>query len=172
MISMSTPQKDPQSVTRDGERVAPLIDGVRVRRAVTHPDERGTVCELFNPAWDFHPDPLVYVYQVTIRPGQVKGWVVHRLQDDRIFLSQGTMKAVLFDDRELSPTYGMVNEVFLDHHSRGLLVIPKGVYHAVQNVGSDDLLFINMPTRAYNHADPDKYRLPLNNDRIPYRFPT
>ncbi|RBP39653.1 dTDP-4-dehydrorhamnose 3,5-epimerase [Roseimicrobium gellanilyticum] len=169
---MSTPQKDPQSVTPAGERVAPLIDGVRVRRAVTHPDERGTVCEVFNPEWSFHPDPLVYVYQVTIRPGQVKGWVVHRLQDDRLFLSQGTMKAVLFDDRESSPTYGLVNEVFLDQHNRGLLVIPAGVYHAIQNVGSDDLLFFNMPTRPYNHTDPDKYRLPLNNDRIPYRFPT
>ncbi len=88
--------------------MTPLIEGVRIRRAVTHPDERGTVCELFNPAWGFHSDPLVYVYQVTIRPGQVKGWVVHCLQDDRIFLSQGTMKAVLFDDREASPTYGDV----------------------------------------------------------------
>lgn len=157
---MKTPLKDPQSVTPDGERVAPLIEGVRIRRAVTHPDERGTVCELFNPAWGFHADPLVYVYQVTIRPGQVKGWVVHRIQDDRLFLSQGTMKAVLFDDREGSPTRGQVNELFLDHHNRGLLVIPAGVYHAIQNVGADDLFFINMPTRAYDHANPTSTGFP------------
>ena len=27
-----------------------------------------------------------------------------------------------------------------------------------------------MPTRPYQHDDPDVYRLPLENDRIPYRF--
>jgi dTDP-4-dehydrorhamnose 3,5-epimerase len=27
-----------------------------------------------------------------------------------------------------------------------------------------------MPTRPYDHADPDKYRLPLDNDVIPFRF--
>jgi hypothetical protein len=27
-----------------------------------------------------------------------------------------------------------------------------------------------MPTRAYNHADPDVFRLPVDTDRIPYRF--
>jgi hypothetical protein len=26
------------------------------------------------------------------------------------------------------------------------------------------------PTRAYNHEDPDVFRLPVNNDHIPYRF--
>ena len=50
------------------------------------------------------------------------------------------------------------------------MVIPAGVYHAHQNLGSEDALFISMPTRAYNHADPDVYRLPVNNDVIPYRF--
>lgn len=27
-----------------------------------------------------------------------------------------------------------------------------------------------MPSRAYNHEDPDVFRLPVNNDYIPYRF--
>jgi dTDP-4-dehydrorhamnose 3,5-epimerase len=51
-----------------------------------------------------------------------------------------------------------------------LVIIPHGVFHAVQNVGNSDALFFNLPTRPYNHAAPDKYRLPLDPDQIPYRF--
>jgi dTDP-4-dehydrorhamnose 3,5-epimerase len=29
---------------------------------------------------------------------------------------------------------------------------------------------MNLPTRPYNHEDPDKYRLPLKNDYIPFSF--
>jgi len=50
------------------------------------------------------------------------------------------------------------------------LWIPAGVYHAHHNCGTEDALFISMPTRPYNHLDPDVYRLPVNNDVIPYRF--
>jgi dTDP-4-dehydrorhamnose 3,5-epimerase len=50
------------------------------------------------------------------------------------------------------------------------MLIPPGVYHAVQNVGEHDAIFVNMPSAPYNHADPDKYRLPIGNDYIPYQF--
>jgi dTDP-4-dehydrorhamnose 3,5-epimerase len=162
--------KDKQTVTPEGKLIARLIEGVAVRPATTIPDERGTICEIYSEAWDMSTGPLVYVYQVTVRPYKVKGWVVHHAQDDRIFVSQGTLKWVLFDNRDTSPSYRQLNEIFLSEQNRALLLIPRGVFHAVQNVGNTDALFINLPTRPYNHADPDKYRLPPNNDVIPYRF--
>ena len=39
-----------------------------------------------------------------------------------------------------------------------------------QNIGTTDALFVSMPTRAYQHDDPDVYRLPIDTDQIPYRF--
>ena len=50
------------------------------------------------------------------------------------------------------------------------MVIPRGVFHAHVNVGRTDALLVSMPTRAYDHTDPDVYRLPLDTDLIPYRF--
>lgn len=44
------------------------------------------------------------------------------------------------------------------------------MYHAIQNIGRDEAFFVNMPTEPYNHEDPDKYRLPLKNDLIPFAF--
>lgn len=163
-------KKDGQTVTPEGKPTKPMIDGVRIRWATTHPDDRGSVCEIFNPAWGFHEAPLVYVYTAMIRPNKIKGWVVHREQDDRLFVSQGTLRFVLYDDRKDSPTHKMLNEIFIGEQSRALIIIPAGVYHALQNVGRTDAVFVNVPTKAYNHANPDKYRLPIHNDLIPYRF--
>ena len=167
---MSEPKKDVQTTTADGRPIIQLIDGVKLRRAVTLTDERGTLCEILNPSWGLHPSEIVYVYQFTIRPGKIKGWHQHHLHDDRIFISQGSIKVVLYDDRPQSPTYRMINEVYRSEHERDIMVIPAFVFHAHQNIGSSDALFVSMPTRPYNHAEPDVFRLPLENDRIPYRF--
>ena len=64
----------------------------------------------------------------------------------------------------------MLNELFFGTLNRSLFTIPAGVWHALRSVGSDDVMFINMPTRAYDYADPDTLRLPLVNDLIPFRF--
>lgn len=167
---IAQPKKDVQTVTPAGDPVQPLIHGVVVRPAVTQTDDRGTLCEIFNPSWGVHPAPLTYVYQFTIRPGRIKGWHAHHLHDDRIFISQGTLRVVLYDDRPDSPTYRMVNEIYRTEHHRTVMVIPAYVYHAHQNIGATDALLISMPTRLYDHADPDVYRLPVENDYIPYRF--
>jgi dTDP-4-dehydrorhamnose 3,5-epimerase len=96
-VLMLDARKDPQTVTADGQRVERLIEGVVVRNAVTHEDDRGELSEIFNPAWGVTSDPLVYVYQAMIRPGKLKGWVYHEHQEDRIFLSCGFLKWVLCD---------------------------------------------------------------------------
>jgi dTDP-4-dehydrorhamnose 3,5-epimerase len=165
-----SPKKDVQTVTADGQPIQRLIHGVSLQPAVTHSDERGTLCEIFSPYRAPHPAPLVYVYQFTIRPGKIKGWHAHHLHEDRIFISQGQVKVVLYDSRKNSPTFGLINEVFRSDFSRDLMVIPAFVYHAHQNVGSNDALFISMPSRPYDHQSPDVYRFPLDSDEIPYRF--
>jgi dTDP-4-dehydrorhamnose 3,5-epimerase len=49
-----------------------------------------------------------------------------------------------------------------------LLRIPAGVYHFVRNIGDDEIVFVNLPSRPYDHEDPDKFRLPFDNSLIPY----
>jgi dTDP-4-dehydrorhamnose 3,5-epimerase len=50
------------------------------------------------------------------------------------------------------------------------MVMPAGVWHAVENVGTEEAIMINFPTRPYNHADPDKRRLPIDSPEIPFEF--
>jgi dTDP-4-dehydrorhamnose 3,5-epimerase len=162
--------QDTQTVTPAGEPLAQLPAGVEFRDATTHVDERGSVVELFDPRWGWHPDPLVFVYSFTVRPGKVKGWGLHKRHDDRYFLLQGELEVVLYDERDESPTRGLVAKVYLTELRRRLMRIPAGVWHADHNIGSREALVVNFPTIPYDHASPDKYRLPLDNDRIPYRF--
>ena len=157
-------------MTPRGERLDPLPVGVTLRDVTTHLDERGSVCEMFDPRWSWHMDPLEFVYMFTVRPGMVKGWGLHKLHEDRYFIVSGEMEVVLYDERPESPTNGLVAKVVLSHYRRQLMNIPAGIWHADHNIGSTDALVVNFPTIQYNHASPDKYRLPLDTDRIPYRF--
>ena len=159
-----------QSVDEHGNPIEGLIEGVLIRPAITHPDERGTLTEIFDPRWGFDDEPLVFVYQVTIRPGASKGWVMHKRHSDRSFFSLGAIKVVLYDDREDSPTRGRLNEFVFGSERRALVRIPPGVWHALTNVGRDDALFVNCPTEAYRPDDTDKWLLPRDNDLIPYQL--
>ena len=167
MVELS---RDRQTVTASGEELIQLPDGVGFRDAVTHVDDRGSLCELYDPRWGWSPDPLVYSYMFTLRPGIVKGWAMHKEHEDRYFLLFGDLEVVLYDDRDESPTQGLVAKVYLSEHRRRLMNIPAGIWHADHNVGDRDVVAVNFPTRPYEHENPDKYRLPIDTDRIPHRF--
>ena len=162
--------KDAATVAADGTSLQERIAGVEIRRPPTHADERGTITEIYDLRWGFADDPLVYVYHVTVTPGQTKGWVLHRKQNDRMFVYAGVLRVVLYDAREDSESYRTLNVFHFGSHDRALLSIPAGIWHAVTNVGTTEASFVNLPSRPYDHDDPDKLRLPRDNDVIPYRL--
>ena len=164
--------RDTATVNPEGTPLQRLTDGVIIRRLITHTDSRGTVTELFDQRWGEQKDPLVFCYTFTIRPGVVKGWNLHRRHQDRYALLQGEMELVLFDPRPASPTCGEVCRIVLSEHDRCLVNVPIEVWHADHNIGTRDAVVVNFPTITYDHAAPDKWRLPLDTPLIPHRFPT
>jgi dTDP-4-dehydrorhamnose 3,5-epimerase len=170
MLSPLDPRQDLPTVTSEGDRLEPLIDGVVIRRLVPHQDKRGELVELYRPGWPVHTDPLVYSYMVTLRPGAIRGWAMHKLQDDRIAIVSGFLRWALFDNRPESPTYQKLNVFTFSERDRALFTIPKFVVHACQNVGTGEGIYLNYPTRPYDHANPDKYRIAHDSGLIPFRF--
>jgi dTDP-4-dehydrorhamnose 3,5-epimerase len=162
--------KDQPTVSSSGEPLARLPDGVTFRPAPTHIDDRGSVCEMFDSRWRWHPEPLVFVYMFTLRPERIKGWGLHKLHEDRYFVLVGEMQVVMYDVRPDSGTHNTISQVVLSEFNRGLLNIPAGIWHANRNLGNKDAVIVNFPTRPYEHNEPDKYRLPLDTDQIPYTF--
>lgn len=163
-------RQNEMTVHPSGASCARLIEGVSMRDLVVHTDDRGTVCEMYDPRWNWHSDPMVFSYYFTIRPGRIKGWGMHKLHDDRYCLISGEMKVVFFDPRPESSTFGVVSELYISEQRRQLLCIPRGVWHANENVGAKDVVVVNFPTIQYDHSSPDKYCLPLDTDLIPYKF--
>jgi dTDP-4-dehydrorhamnose 3,5-epimerase len=64
----------------------------------------------------------------------------------------------------------MLNELHAGDARPFLVVIPPGVWHGLQNLGSQEALVLNMPTNPYNYEDPDHYRLPYDTPEIPYSW--
>jgi dTDP-4-dehydrorhamnose 3,5-epimerase len=170
--SLAAAQQDVQTVSGDGNKLQRLTEGVIVHYTPTHADERGSVFEIYDSRWRLQPEPVVFAHCCTIRPGYVKGWGLHKKHDDRHFVLQGEMELVLFDPRPESSTYGQVCKLALTEYNRGLVCIPKFVWHAEHNVGSKDVVLVDLPTAPYDHADPDKFRLPIDTPLIPYSFGT
>lgn len=164
--------RDTATVTAQGASLKRVTEGVKFRKSPTHTDARGTIIELYDPQWNWHPDPMVFAYSFTIRPGVVKGWNIHRGHEDRYMLLQGEMLTVLYDPRPNSSTYGEICEITVSEHERRLVSIPCDVWHADYNIGKKDVLVVNFPTAPYDHANPDKHRLPLGTPLIPYTFPS
>ena len=59
----------------------------------------------------------------------------------------------LFDHRSQSPTYKLLNVFTLSNRNRAILVIPRGVYHAVQNIGQTEAIMFNLPTIPFDFDD-------------------
>jgi dTDP-4-dehydrorhamnose 3,5-epimerase len=169
-LTLAAALRDRQPATPEGKPLVKLIDGMRLKPLTTHADERGSVVELYDPRWKWHDEPLVFAYSFTIRPGIVKGWNLHRDHEDRYTLLQGELELVLFDPRPDSSTCGEVCRIVLSEHHRCLVNVPRNVWHADHNIGLKDVVVVNFPTIPYDHSNPDKYRLPIGTDLIPYSF--
>lgn len=167
---IKTAKKDAQVISEDWHLLKEGIQGVHIKEVLHVPRDHGVITEIFRPEWDVTGMPVVHVYQSRLFPGAIGAWSCHARTVDRIFVTQGHLKAVLYDGREESPTHGMINEVLLGDARPAFVVIPIGVWHGLQNLGSSDALVLNLPTQAYSYEDPDHWRLPYDTDEIPYKW--
>jgi len=167
---LTSARKDGQIVTSDWHNVQRTIDGVALREVLHVPRDHGVITETYRTEWDPSGLPVVHVYQSRLYPGAIGAWSCHAKTIDRLFVNQGHLKVVLYDGREESATFRTVMELHAGDLRPTFVVIPIGVWHGIQNVGTGDALMLNYPSHAYDYANPDHYRLPWDSDEIPYRW--
>jgi dTDP-4-dehydrorhamnose 3,5-epimerase len=144
-----------------------LIDGVQMKQLKVIPDERGRLMDMLR-ADDKLFIKFGQVYMTTVYPGVVKAWHYHKKQHDSFVVVRGMLKLVLFDNRDNSPTKGLINEFFMGDHQQILVQIPPMVYHGFKGISVDETIVINLPTEVYNYAEPDEFRIPAHTTDIPY----
>jgi dTDP-4-dehydrorhamnose 3,5-epimerase len=165
--------KDKQSITSDWQFTnQQLIDGVKVKEVLNVAREIGTLTEIFRQDWNLDLGIVAQVFQVKLFPGCLSAWHAHEFTLDRLFVNDGVIKIVLYDTRKNSPTYGYINEFRLGSMRPGLIVIPPGIWHGVQNISNEVSSLLNLVDKAYNYDDPDNWKLPSDSPQIPYAFKT
>ena len=161
-------RRDTPSVDGHGQALPTGIEGVVLVRLTVHEDHRGSLSPVLDARHAFWVEPVVYAYCVSIRPGRIKGWGMHRTQTDRYYVARGSVRVVLFDGREGSRSSGELRQLYFTDATPGLLRIPPGVWHADQNWGDTDALIVNFPTHPYDPDAPDKERIDPHAGVIPF----
>jgi dTDP-4-dehydrorhamnose 3,5-epimerase len=162
------------AVDASGDLRIDPIDGVRFRPTRPVPHEDGHLLEIARPGWAVLDAPIVQVHMTTTLPGRVRAWGLHRNNTDRLFVARGLVRIACYDGRRASSTFGRVNEFTLSDRNPGLVILPCDLYHGWKNIGEDEAIIINMPTRAYNYDSPDALDLPWDSPQarslIPYAW--
>jgi len=144
-----------------------LIEGVAVKNLRVICDERGWLMEILR-----YDDEIFsrfgQVYVTTAYPGVVKAWHYHKKQTDHLTCIHGMMKVVLYDGREGSKTYKLINEFFIGNHNPIVIKVPPMVHHGFKAIGIEVAYFLNVPDELYDYKDPDEHRLPPDTKEIDY----
>jgi dTDP-4-dehydrorhamnose 3,5-epimerase len=139
------------------------IEGVEIKKLVTHVDERGFFREVIRVTDDFFGEGFGQWSHSLMYPGVAKAWHIHPHQIDWWYVPIGTLKVALHDRRDASPTRGETMELFLGENApAAVLKIPPGVAHGCKAIGGTAHLFY-VTSRTYDpkeegriaHDDPE-----------------
>ncbi len=168
--SVLTGTKDGQTVTADWQPLRQLIQGVQVREVKNVVTGNGVTTEVFRDDWGLAPQGIRHIIQNSFRPGIVSAWHWHRERTDYFFVIRGALRGVFYDDREESPTRGMVNVFNLSLLRPQMLVLPPRIWHGFQNLSGEESIQLVYSDREFRYEDPDEWRLPPDSADIPYLF--
>ena len=136
-----------------------MIQDVKLVNLEARVDERGYLIEILR-ATDGYFTKFGQVYLVgDATRGIIRAWHKHEKLWDWFFISHGSAKFALRDDRANSPTYGEMNTFILGERNPSILVVPPGVYHGWMSL-EDDTQLISTASEVYNRDKPDEVREP------------
>lgn len=135
-----------------------LIDGVVMRPLKVNKDESGILVETLRTDWTDVAGPgrefAMQYFSVTdpwiARDEDV--WHYHPTgQEDRFLVAQGRIITAVADNREESPTRGLLNLFMMDGlENPYLIVIPKRTLHGFMVISDGPATLLNFPTRLYD----------------------
>lgn len=142
-----------------------MIRGVSIHPLKQIPDERGKIMHMLR-ADDPHFEHFGEIYFSMIYPGVVKGWHWHREMALNYACIVGIIKLVLYDEREGSPTYGEIQEIYLGEGNYVLVHVPCQIWNGFKGIGTIPAIVANCATLPH---DPDEiFRQDPLHSSIPY----
>ena len=142
-----------------------MIQGVSIRSLKQIPDERGKVMHMlrYDDPWF---EKFGEIYFSVVYPEVIKGWHLHKIMTLNYAVVSGTIKLVLYDDREDSPTRGEVQEIFTGEDAYALITIPPNVWNGFKGIGVKPAIVANCATTPHDSAE--IIRMDPFSSNIPY----
>ena len=108
-------------------------------------------------------------YYSKINVGIVKGWKMHNQMHQNFCVPYGSIKIVVFDNRDDSKTKGQIDEIILDDDSNyGLLSMPPKLWYSFKCITDHSSILSNIINHPHDALE--SITLPLINNIIPYEW--
>lgn len=143
-----------------------------IKDVIIHPykinkDASGILVETLRTDWPgiYGPDRKFFMQYYSETPTGVARdedvWHYHpTIQDDRFSVVKGKIVVAIADNRNDSPTNGLLNLFYIQADKDSyLLLIPRNTLHGFMVVSKEPAILINFPTGLYN---------PEEEGRVPY----
>jgi len=154
-----------------------LISGVVIQPLQVFPDDRGFFAELARLgstgiAAQMMVDGKgqVQVSTTLTYPGTIKAIHYHYEQTDLWAPVAGMLQVFLYDLRRGSPTFGLINTLYVGLLRPWGILIPPGVAHGYKVLGTLPAQLVYLTDRYYNPAD--EGRLPYDHPDVAYDWET
>lgn len=144
------------------------IEGVVITPLRRLPDERGTIMHMMRN------DSTVFtkfgeIYFSTVYPGVIKAWHIHDIMTLNYYVVSGTIKFVLYDEREGSATKGVVEEWYPGENFHCMVTVPPNVWNGFMGIGTKEAIVANLTDIPHDPTEIHRAD-PLDN-HIPYSWP-
>ncbi len=137
-----------------------LISGVRIEPMVLHPDDRGFFAEVARlGSKGLAADMIagegrqVQISTTLTYPGAIKAIHYHYRQTDLWAPTAGMLQVFLCDLRIKSPTFGLINTLYIGLLRPWEVLIPPGVGHGYKVLGQQPAQLVYLTDRYYDPED-------------------
>ena len=144
-----------------------FIQGVEIIKKNQIVDDRGMILHMLRVD-DKNYKKFGEIYFSTINPNKIKAWHFHKLMTLNYAVVHGSIKLVLYDDRDESKTKGTIQEIMLSNENHYLVSIPPKIWNGF--CSSDNKHAILANCSDIPHDKEEIIRLPFDDPKFPYKW--
>ncbi len=134
-----------------------MIEGVKNTRVESFIDDRGFLSQILPEGDESFTIKRIYSTG-NFSKGTIRGFHKHKKEKKGFFVTSGSAKFVVVDDRKDSPTYKEINTFILSTLNPSVLTVPVGVYTGWMSLQNDTVI-LGISSEPFDKENPDDERL-------------
>ena len=134
-----------------------MIEGIKNSRVESFIDDRGFLSQILPEGDESFTIKRIYSTG-NFSKGTIRGFHKHKKEKKGFFVTSGSAKFVVVDDRKDSSTYKEINTFILSTLNPSVLTVPVGVYSGWMSLQNDTVI-LGISSEPFDKENPDDERL-------------